>query len=212
MSDGTTHINIYSKGQTELGRMLSNFYHSPFNHPTYGNFHSVEGFYYYLQIRMVAEEFDAIWVYKEIDKLKTLSNYDAKKKGQDIKSIFDEDMYFQIDFNKFKKEIKKAIEMKLEQNENIKTKLIESTLPLDHYYVYGDKKVELPQFKYITEYIELLRKNYKSELEIPKSFSIYEKDSKFYMVTTCGWVDDVDEISETRYKFLKKHIEENKSI
>jgi hypothetical protein len=28
--DGVDHINVYSKGKTELGRMLSNFYPSPF--------------------------------------------------------------------------------------------------------------------------------------------------------------------------------------
>ena len=34
--DGVTHINIYSKGQTELGGLLSNFSRTPFVHPKYG--------------------------------------------------------------------------------------------------------------------------------------------------------------------------------
>ena len=45
LNDGVDHINIYSRGKTQLGRMLSNFYLSPFNHPVYGGFNTVEGFY-----------------------------------------------------------------------------------------------------------------------------------------------------------------------
>lgn len=35
-NDGITHINLYSKSRTVLGRQLSNFAHSPFKHPKYG--------------------------------------------------------------------------------------------------------------------------------------------------------------------------------
>jgi hypothetical protein len=38
--DGTTHINIYSKGKTELGRFLTNFAYA-----------SVEGYWYWLSNR-----------------------------------------------------------------------------------------------------------------------------------------------------------------
>jgi hypothetical protein len=46
--DGVTHINVYSRGNTELGRLLSNFAHTPFSHPEFGEFASVEGFWYWL--------------------------------------------------------------------------------------------------------------------------------------------------------------------
>ena len=39
--DGIEHINIYSKGKTELGRLLTNFAQTPFIHPEYGRFESV---------------------------------------------------------------------------------------------------------------------------------------------------------------------------
>lgn len=29
LEDGITHINVYSKGATELGRLLTNFAHTP---------------------------------------------------------------------------------------------------------------------------------------------------------------------------------------
>ena len=47
--DGITHINIYSKGQTELGKMLSNFAKFPIQ-TVDGNFMSVEGYWYFLSI------------------------------------------------------------------------------------------------------------------------------------------------------------------
>jgi hypothetical protein len=46
--DGIDHINIYSRGKTEVGRQLSNFAHTPFTHKDYGYFNSVEGLWYYL--------------------------------------------------------------------------------------------------------------------------------------------------------------------
>jgi hypothetical protein len=42
--DGITHINIYSKGKTELGRWLSNFTYHPIETED-GKFDSVEGYW-----------------------------------------------------------------------------------------------------------------------------------------------------------------------
>jgi len=46
--DGLSHINIYSKGMTELGRLLSNFANTPVNTPQDGKFTSIEGYWYWL--------------------------------------------------------------------------------------------------------------------------------------------------------------------
>jgi len=43
MSDGVTHINIYSKGKTSLDRALSNFAHTPIE-TVDGKFASIEGY------------------------------------------------------------------------------------------------------------------------------------------------------------------------
>ena len=53
-TDGIDHINIYSKGYTKLGRLLSNFTKSEFTHPIYGHFMSVEGFWYYIKLEKIA--------------------------------------------------------------------------------------------------------------------------------------------------------------
>lgn len=47
-NDGVDHINIWSRGRTKFGRWLSNFAYSPFTHPTYGWFASMEAYYYYI--------------------------------------------------------------------------------------------------------------------------------------------------------------------
>ena len=47
MQDGITHINIYTQGKTQLGRALSNLFDCEFTVPGYGDFKSLEGFWYY---------------------------------------------------------------------------------------------------------------------------------------------------------------------
>ena len=45
--DGRTHVNVYSRGRTSLGRDLSNFAHLPFELDGLA-FASVEGFWFWL--------------------------------------------------------------------------------------------------------------------------------------------------------------------
>jgi len=45
--DGITHINIYSKGKTLLGKMLSNWSYYPI-YLVLGRFNSIEGLIFYL--------------------------------------------------------------------------------------------------------------------------------------------------------------------
>lgn len=61
--DGVTHINIYSKGKTELGRMLSNFTSFPIELDGQ-RFNSIEGVWFYFATTEAAPE---------RNKLKTLS-------------------------------------------------------------------------------------------------------------------------------------------
>jgi hypothetical protein len=46
--DGINHINIYSKGKTELGRLLTNFARTPIETP-FGHFESGEGYWFWLR-------------------------------------------------------------------------------------------------------------------------------------------------------------------
>jgi hypothetical protein len=122
--DGADHINIYSKARTKLGKRLSNFDHSPFKHTKYGNFESVEGFWYWLATG------------KKHDELRKLYGINAKKKGQEIAKEFGERTLFDQDDIE---DILEAIRCKLRQNKDILNMLIESELPFEHYYCWYGK-------------------------------------------------------------------------
>lgn len=136
--DGQTHINMYSKGNTWLGRQLTNFAYTPFTHPEDGYFESVEGYWY--------------WLGCKDDRLRHLSGYDAKKLGR-ILGV--------SDWNpapEFQRKIKLAITAKIQQIPKIKEELKKSTLPLTHYYVYGTKVIDVEGGQWITEHVETIRK------------------------------------------------------
>lgn len=139
--DGVDHINIYSKGHTQLGQLLSNFALSPFTHEEFGDFKSVEGFWYWLATGMCD------------DHLRTLYGFKAKDYGRQLQ---------RVEIDDFKIFIKKAIILKIEQNPDIAKLLSKSDLPFTHYYYYGNKdnaKVVLDDKNYwFVEWIEMMRR------------------------------------------------------
>ena len=160
--DGISHLNIYSRGKTELGRFLSNFALSPFIHPKFGSFNTVEGFWHYLRTG------------KKYECFRTLSGMDCKKISK---------QYEKQDCDNFQRYIKEAILLKIESNEKFKLLLKESTLPLTHYYYYGDEstyKIVVPDnSKWLINYIEDIREylnNKALKLIIAGSRSIEDYD------------------------------------
>lgn len=147
LEDGITHINIYSKGATELGRLLSNFAHSPFVYPDLGKFECLEGFWYWHLTGRKYEQFRA------------LNGYESKKLGKTLRDdrIDNEGMSPED-----KEIILEAIRCKLRQNRYILNKLAESELPFTHYYWSGDinkPKIQyLPQYSWLTKEFERIRK------------------------------------------------------
>lgn len=146
-NDGIDHINIYSKGRTELGKLLSNFAVSPFTYEPYGTFQSVEGFWYYY------------FTGCQYEILKTLSGYSAKKYGQSIQTER-KDLT-----NADKAIILGALKCKLIQNKNILKLLIESSLPLKHYYFMSGKVILLPQYEWLVFFFENIREICKNNLQ-----------------------------------------------
>lgn len=136
--DGETHINIYSKGKTEIGKWLSNFSYSPIQ-TEYGWFNSVEGYWY--------------WLTTLNDKLRDLHGFSAKKFGKESENIQ------QLSDEEFKNYICKAIDVKLKTRAKWVSESV--NLPLAHYYEYGGKKVEKPEYNCITEHIEIRVKQLK---------------------------------------------------
>lgn len=128
LKDGITHINIYSKAETELGRFLTNFAFCPINTDE-GIFNSIEGYWGYLKINPDN---------KEREKLKELYGLKAKQKANEI--LKNQDVrYERIDFDD---KINEAIRLKfntyMARDIFIKHKDI-LNLPITHYYYFGNK-------------------------------------------------------------------------
>lgn len=140
--DGVTHINIYSKGQTDLGKWLSNFSRTPFICDE-GKFESIEGYWY--------------WLGSRDDRLRKLSGYQAKKLGSNLPRM--------IEVDNFETRIKKAIICKLKAHPYIFKALVDSELPFAHYYVFGGHRKDAG-FPWLVEFFEELRmksKEYKGK-------------------------------------------------
>ncbi len=132
--DGVDHINVYSKGETALGRWLSNFARSPILIPVDGLFQSVEGYWY--------------WLRTGDERLRKLWGFEAKRVGRESQ---------EREPAGFQDKIRKAIQIKLESNPEMLEVFRESTLPLEHYYVFSGVKKDAG-YKWILEHLEELRR------------------------------------------------------
>lgn len=146
--DGITHINVWSRAKTPLGRALSNFAHTPFDHPDYGHFSSVEGFWYWLSTGSTNNQF------------RSLFGFRAKEIGRLVRRELDANGGIPV-VEDFRAQIKKALLCKIEQNPQLQQALKESDLPLTHYYVWGEApniKVTVPDdFAWIHQYLSDVR-------------------------------------------------------
>lgn len=120
--DGSDHINIASTGATELGRLLTHFAYTPFIHPIYGPFKTMEGFWHYIK----SEERD--------DAFRAMTGGKAKAYAKGKKTV-KRPNFIAI--------IKEANFHKIEQTEGLKELLVASTLPFKYYYFFGDEKVQI---------------------------------------------------------------------
>jgi hypothetical protein len=141
--EGVKHINTYSRSRTQLGRNLSNFARTPFNHPKYGKFNSVEGAWFWWKTG------------KLHDRLKLMSGNRAKEEGS--KLIPRSWRGQEITTDEFIQFIKECLQCKLRENTHILMELIATDLPLEHYYVVGDHILNKPKYKWIWDEIERIR-------------------------------------------------------
>lgn len=139
--DGETHINIYSKGKTELGRWLSNFTYEPINIEGEGYFPSIESYWYFLRCNSDS-------------RFHTISGFNAKKLGKEL-----QDDRIIVD-SAFIEKIKHALDIKIKANKNIMQKFADSELPFCHYYVFGGSRKDAG-YEWIVEHFELRRKQLK---------------------------------------------------
>ena len=117
--DGVDYINIYSNATTELGRIMSHFSHTPFTHPYFGYFVSMEGYWYYMRAR------------EKDDRLRYLFGFKAKKDGRELEPRW---------YPEFREDILAANYQKIIQTPGLKQLFMESELPFTHFYVFANNK------------------------------------------------------------------------
>lgn len=142
--DGKTHINIYSRSKSLLGRKLSNFNPEPVCVGSAGLFKCLEGYWYWLRIHLHNPNwFKQHHLFEQ--QLREARGFDAKRLGRlhcksanvpNTKECSDE----------FKAKFKVAMRQKLLQHQQTKTLLLENNLPLQHYYIIekDNKEIVIP--------------------------------------------------------------------
>lgn len=133
--DGNTHINIFSRGKTELGRFLSNFAHSPITTED-GPFMSVEGYWY--------------WLSNRNEQMRNVSGWNAKKTGRTYPKTI------QLTEQEFQRKIREACWIKIHSNRHMLEVFKVSTLPFTHYYVFSGF-VKGAGYEWITDMWEAFR-------------------------------------------------------
>lgn len=136
------NINVYSKSDHPLGRLLSNFAHTPFEANGH-RFESVEAWWYWYCTG------------KKYHHLKQYYGFKAKQEGRKYPKVF-----------KVTPEILLQVyRIKLDQNQSIKEALLGYPGGFDHYYIYGEKKVYAPEYLWTVKLWETLRNELLSEQE-----------------------------------------------
>lgn len=152
--DGYTHINILAgKAATLVGKRLSHFAQSPFIHPYYGAFQSMEGYWHYVSTGFMHEE------------LRGLSGLTAKRFGRGLRKSLHLD---------FCEDILAGNYQKIIQSDRLAQMVVESELPFTHYYVFhgsddnDDFKVIVPrESSWLTEGLDKIRAALKAG-EVPE--------------------------------------------
>lgn len=118
LDDGDTHINVYSKGKTQLGRWLTNPSSLGFTHPNFGPFDTAEGLHFFLKTGMLDYEYAR------------LSGFEARKKGKAEHRLY-------IHNPQFDQLMRIGWVCKITQNPELYYLVMDNELPLAHYYYYG---------------------------------------------------------------------------
>lgn len=171
--DGINHVNLYSKGATLAGRMLTHM--SPISVTVGGmTFNTLEGYWYYRRVDEILAR-KASWggTRNDSDWVQSLqatkSGFDAKKIGRSLLSHYGEGEPKTEMTEVFREHIREANRLRIEQNKFLKAMLLSTAgLPLAHYYYYGvasnARVMHDPIYDWIPEYLMTLRDEYLAEI------------------------------------------------
>lgn len=129
--EGITHINIYSKSNSTLGRVLSNWTPAAID-ISIGKFNSVEGLIFYLG------SFD--------NRLRGMVGYDAKTFGEKV------DRNIRLPKDVFRALVIEGMESKIKNVKKVNLQLFNQfvglEMPLTHYYHYDTIVVQIPKWEW----------------------------------------------------------------
>lgn len=139
-NDGVDHINVYSKSRSKLGRMLSNFAHTPFTLEE-NRFESIESWWYWSKMNNINKSvLFPIFNEEQLYEIKTLIGKEAKDY---FRLLYKGDSH---EFNPESFELRIAYLRKLEEHPEIKKMLMDNDLPIAHYYMMFDKKISAESY------------------------------------------------------------------
>lgn len=143
-TEGVDHINAYSRSRTPLGRLLSNFAHTPFTLRDDGPFASVEAYWYWLSAPLPLR-----------DTLRPLHGFEAKRQGRAIRG------HDWPSSPAFRYKVCSALYAKVTQNPDLARLLAASPLPIVHYYVTAGGQTIYPENgEWMWSYYEAIRDAY----------------------------------------------------
>lgn len=134
--DGVSHLNIHSNAATRLGRLLCDMARTPFVHPVFGKFESLEGYRHWLRSG------------RRHDVLRELWGQTAKIKGGKLEEHKD---------SHYREYLIEGVHCKIGQTEELRILLLESTLPITCYFVFNDSVRILKNAKIQVAEFELIR-------------------------------------------------------
>lgn len=126
--DGVEYINMYSNCVTRLGQKLSHFARTPFVHPYFGPFESMEGFWYYMKTG------------KCQDSLRYLYGLRAKTAGRKFPKVNNPNFHEDILAGNWQKII---------QDKGLTDSFTSSVLPLTHFYLFSQENSNIKNPKRI---------------------------------------------------------------
>lgn len=133
--DGITHINVFSKSRSKLGRMLSNFANTSVTTET-DKFITVESWWYWMKMKNINEScLVPLFTDEQLSEIKEKAGKDAKDY---FRALYKTDS---SEYSPTKAQLKVTYKLKLEQHPEVKELLLKNTLPLAHYYMMFNKKV-----------------------------------------------------------------------
>lgn len=157
--DGVDFINVFSRGKTKLGQLLSNFAHTPFKYKG-KQFESVEGYWFY-KVSGGDPKFYLVY------------GSEAKQRGKEIVNRQP---------GPTREELKEVYKAKLESNLHFTKLLRESSLPLAHYYQYNGPPMSADNYLWTVEIWDEIRNELKimNKLKEIIDYSWYKPLSPFF--------------------------------